>query len=90
MKHLIWNLFLNFFMFYNVLLNVFLNILCPFFSEQFGDSPVSKWTSLLPLVFVISATAIKQGYEDYLRHKADNLVNRSYGMLWIIVRKYLH
>ncbi|XP_055298222.1 phospholipid-transporting ATPase 11C isoform X2 [Sitodiplosis mosellana] len=46
--------------------------------DRFGDSPVSIWTSLLPLVFVISVTAIKQGYEDYLRHKADNLVNRSY------------
>lgn len=44
-----------------------------------SDSPVSPWTSLMPLIFVISATAIKQGYEDYLRHKADNLVNRSYG-----------
>lgn len=32
-------------------------------------------------MFVISVTAVKQGYEDYLRHKADNLVNRSFGML---------
>lgn len=45
-----------------------------------ADSPVSMWTSLLPLIFVISVTAVKQGYEDYLRHKADNLVNRSFGM----------
>lgn len=44
------------------------------------DSPVSPLTSLLPLIFVISVTAIKQGYEDYLRHKADNVVNRSAGM----------
>lgn len=48
---------------------------------MFGVSPVSKWTSLLPLIFVISVTAMKQGYEDYLRHKADNLVNRSFGMI---------
>lgn len=33
----------------------------------------------MPLIFVISATAIKQGYEDYLKHKADNIVNRSPG-----------
>lgn len=52
-------------------------------TEVFGVSPVSKWTSLLPLIFVISVTAVKQGYEDYLRHKADNLVNRSFG-------KFLH
>ncbi|XP_031625300.1 phospholipid-transporting ATPase IG isoform X2 [Contarinia nasturtii] len=45
--------------------------------EICGESPVSKWTSLIPLIFVISVTVITQGYEDYLRHKADNLVNRS-------------
>ena len=31
----------------------------------------------MPLVFVIAVTATKQGYEDYLRHKADNMVNYS-------------
>lgn len=41
------------------------------------DSPVSPITSLAPLVFVISVTATKQGYEDYLRYKADNVVNHS-------------
>lgn len=45
------------------------------------DSPVSPLTSLIPLVFVISVTAVKQGYEDFLRHKADNVVNRSFGKL---------
>ncbi|XP_029648021.1 probable phospholipid-transporting ATPase IF [Octopus sinensis] len=39
------------------------------------DSPVSPATSILPLLFVVSVTAIKQGYEDWLRHKADNEVN---------------
>lgn len=33
----------------------------------------------MPLIFVVAVTAIKQGYEDYLRHKADNMVNRSFG-----------
>lgn len=42
------------------------------------DSPVSPLTSLMPLVFVISVTAAKQGYEDFLRHRADNMVNYSY------------
>ncbi|XP_055841130.1 phospholipid-transporting ATPase IF [Episyrphus balteatus] len=41
------------------------------------DSPVSPLTSLLPLVFVISVTAAKQGYEDVLRYKTDNIVNCS-------------
>ncbi|KAK6644621.1 hypothetical protein RUM43_000889 [Polyplax serrata] len=39
------------------------------------ETPVSPVTSIAPLVFVIMVTAIKQGYEDYLRHKADREVN---------------
>ncbi|XP_053404518.1 phospholipid-transporting ATPase IF-like isoform X2 [Mercenaria mercenaria] len=39
------------------------------------DTPVSPVTSILPLVFVITCTAIKQGYEDWLRHKSDREVN---------------
>lgn len=38
-------------------------------------SPVGPLTSLLPLLFVISTTAFKQAYEDYLRHKVDKEVN---------------
>ncbi|XP_017464783.1 PREDICTED: probable phospholipid-transporting ATPase IF [Rhagoletis zephyria] len=41
------------------------------------DSPVSPMTSLLPLAFVIAVTAAKQGYEDFLRYRTDNVVNRS-------------
>nr|CAD7586265.1 unnamed protein product [Timema genevievae] len=41
------------------------------------DSPVSPWTSVVPLVFVILVTAMKQGYEDWLRHRADREVNCS-------------
>uniref|UniRef100_A0A672ZTV6 Phospholipid-transporting ATPase n=1 Tax=Sphaeramia orbicularis TaxID=375764 RepID=A0A672ZTV6_9TELE len=40
------------------------------------DTPTSPVTSGLPLFFVITVTAIKQGYEDWLRHKADNSVNQ--------------
>lgn len=29
----------------------------------------------MPLTFVVCVTAIKQGYEDWLRHKSDNLTN---------------
>ncbi|XP_052783537.1 phospholipid-transporting ATPase IF-like isoform X3 [Mya arenaria] len=39
------------------------------------DTPVSPITSILPLLFVVTVTAIKQGYEDWLRHKADREVN---------------
>ncbi|XP_043314384.1 phospholipid-transporting ATPase IG [Cervus canadensis] len=41
------------------------------------DTPTSPITSGLPLFFVITVTAIKQGYEDWLRHRADNEVNKS-------------
>ncbi|XP_026564189.1 probable phospholipid-transporting ATPase IH isoform X1 [Pseudonaja textilis] len=40
------------------------------------DTPTSPVTSGLPLFFVIIVTAIKQGYEDWLRHKADNAMNQ--------------
>ena len=39
------------------------------------DSPVSPATSIAPLIFVVAVTAIKQAYEDWLRHKADLQVN---------------
>lgn len=38
---------------------------------------MSPLTSLIPLVFVIAVTAAKQGYEDFLRYRADNMVNKS-------------
>uniref|UniRef100_A0A673XEF7 Phospholipid-transporting ATPase n=1 Tax=Salmo trutta TaxID=8032 RepID=A0A673XEF7_SALTR len=38
-------------------------------------TPTSPVTSGLPLFFVITVTAIKQGYEDWLRHKADCSIN---------------
>ncbi|XP_070504807.1 phospholipid-transporting ATPase IF isoform X2 [Chironomus tepperi] len=41
------------------------------------DSPLTPLTSILPLLFVISVTAVKQGYEDFLRYRADNMVNKS-------------
>lgn len=50
---------------------------------MFTVSPVSPWTSLVPLLFVVSVTAVKQGYEDYLRHRADILVNRSFGEFYL-------
>ena len=39
------------------------------------DSPINPATSSVPLIFVITVTAIKQGYEDWLRHRSDREVN---------------
>lgn len=39
------------------------------------ESPVSPITSIAPLTFVVAVTAIKQAYEDWLRHHADLQVN---------------
>ncbi|XP_050674111.1 phospholipid-transporting ATPase IF isoform X2 [Leptidea sinapis] len=39
------------------------------------NSPVSPLTSIAPLSFMVLVTAVKQGYEDWLRHMADNKVN---------------
>jgi phospholipid-translocating ATPase len=48
------------------------------------DSPLDPITSVIPLIFVIGVTAIKQGYEDWLRHRSDNEVNSS---LVTVIRK---
>ncbi|XP_043667422.1 phospholipid-transporting ATPase IF-like isoform X2 [Vespula pensylvanica] len=40
------------------------------------ESPILPLTSLLPLTFVILVTACKQGYEDYLRYRVDNSINK--------------
>ncbi|CAL8134312.1 unnamed protein product [Orchesella dallaii] len=39
------------------------------------ESPVHPFTAVSPLAFVIFVTAVKQGYEDWLRHKNDDQVN---------------
>ncbi|XP_072852346.1 phospholipid-transporting ATPase IF isoform X14 [Pogona vitticeps] len=50
-------------------------LIMPKYGYLMIDTPTSPITSGLPLFFVITVTAIKQGYEDWLRHKADNEVN---------------
>ncbi len=47
----------------------------PLFNQIPGLSPFSPITSVLPLLFVIGVTAIKQAFEDYKRHVADNEIN---------------
>ncbi|XP_041354452.1 phospholipid-transporting ATPase IF-like isoform X2 [Gigantopelta aegis] len=45
------------------------------------DTPVTPATSILPLCFVIFTSAVKQGYEDWLRHRMDREVNYSPAMV---------
>ncbi|ODN03513.1 putative phospholipid-transporting ATPase IF [Orchesella cincta] len=45
------------------------------FIQTIIDSPVHPFTAVSPLAFVIFVTAVKQGYEDWLRHKNDDQVN---------------
>ncbi|XP_072899859.1 phospholipid-transporting ATPase IB isoform X2 [Hemitrygon akajei] len=45
--------------------------------QQIPDvSPTGRYTTLMPLIFILSVAAIKEIIEDYKRHKADNDVNK--------------
>lgn len=74
-KYTIWN-FLpkNLFEQFRRIANFYFLII--FLVQVIVDTPTSPVTSGLPLFFVITVTAIKQGYEDWLRHKADYEVNK--------------
>uniref|UniRef100_A0A3B3VRA5 Phospholipid-transporting ATPase n=1 Tax=Poecilia latipinna TaxID=48699 RepID=A0A3B3VRA5_9TELE len=73
-KYTVWN-FLpkNLFEQFRRIANFYFLII--FLVQVIVDTPTSPVTSGLPLFFVITVTAIKQGYEDWLRHKADREVN---------------
>ena len=43
---------------------------------QVQEPPVSPFTSVAPLVFVVTMTMLKQGYEDFKRHRADRVINQ--------------
>ncbi|XP_077164389.1 phospholipid-transporting ATPase IG isoform X7 [Paroedura picta] len=75
-KYTIWN-FLpkNLFEQFRRIANFYFLII--FLVQVIVDTPTSPVTSGLPLFFVIIVTAIKQGYEDWLRHRADREVNKS-------------
>nr|XP_022336878.1 probable phospholipid-transporting ATPase IF isoform X7 [Crassostrea virginica]XP_022336879.1 probable phospholipid-transporting ATPase IF isoform X7 [Crassostrea virginica] len=73
-KYTVWNFIpKNLFEQFRRIANFY--FLCVGVIQLIIDSPVSPATSIAPLVFVVTVTAIKQGYEDWLRHKADNEVN---------------
>ncbi|XP_078236695.1 phospholipid-transporting ATPase IG isoform X4 [Pogona vitticeps] len=75
-KYTVWN-FLpkNLFEQFRRIANFYFLII--FLVQVIVDTPTSPVTSGLPLFFVITVTAIKQGYEDWLRHRADKEVNKS-------------
>ncbi|XP_065115436.1 phospholipid-transporting ATPase IF isoform X3 [Paramisgurnus dabryanus] len=73
-KYTIWNFVpKNLFEQFRRIANFYFLII--FLVQLMIDTPTSPITSGLPLFFVITVTAIKQGYEDWLRHNADNEVN---------------
>ncbi|XP_062868960.1 phospholipid-transporting ATPase IF [Trichomycterus rosablanca] len=73
-KYTIWNFIpKNLFEQFRRIANFYFLII--FLVQLMIDTPTSPVTSGLPLFFVITVTAIKQGYEDWLRHRADNEVN---------------
>ncbi|MEE6472636.1 hypothetical protein FKM82_009672, partial [Ascaphus truei] len=46
-------------------------------NRQIPDvSPTGRYTTLVPLIFILTVAGIKEIIEDYKRHKADNTVNK--------------
>jgi phospholipid-translocating ATPase len=45
-------------------------------------SPLSPVSSIMPLVFVIALSMIREAYEDLMRHKSDIEVNASETEKW--------
>uniref|UniRef100_A0A672NDQ9 Phospholipid-transporting ATPase n=1 Tax=Sinocyclocheilus grahami TaxID=75366 RepID=A0A672NDQ9_SINGR len=46
-------------------------------ANQIPDvSPTGRYTTLVPLIFILTVAGIKEIIEDYKRHKADNTVNK--------------
>ncbi|CAF0999134.1 unnamed protein product [Brachionus calyciflorus] len=52
------------------LLNLIVTFIIP-------DPPVSPFANMIPIAFVILVTAVKQGYEDILRHRSDREINNT-------------
>jgi hypothetical protein len=51
-------------------------LLCAILQLIPGLSPTSWFTTVAPLVFVLTVNAIKEGYDDVQRHKNDEQINR--------------
>lgn len=73
-KYIVWNFVpKNLFEQFRRVANFYFLII--FLVQLMIDTPTSLITSGLLLFFVITVTAIKQGYEDWLRYISDNEVN---------------
>uniref|UniRef100_A0A8C1SY08 Phospholipid-transporting ATPase n=1 Tax=Cyprinus carpio TaxID=7962 RepID=A0A8C1SY08_CYPCA len=52
--------------------------------QQIPDvSPTGRYTTLVPLIFILTVAGIKEIIEDYKRHKADNTVNKKKTTGWV-------
>ncbi|XP_023932468.1 probable phospholipid-transporting ATPase IA isoform X1 [Lingula anatina] len=47
-------------------------------------SPTGRYTTALPLLFILSVSAVKEIFEDFKRHKADGQVNNR--KVWVLRR----
>ncbi|XP_061437927.1 phospholipid-transporting ATPase IH-like [Lethenteron reissneri] len=75
-KYTLWNFIpKNLFEQFRRIANLY--FLMVFLIQLLVDTPTSPVTSGVPLLFVITVTAIKQGYEDWLRHRADGEANHA-------------
>ncbi|KAJ3450981.1 putative phospholipid-transporting atpase [Anaeramoeba flamelloides] len=50
--------------------------------EYFPFSPLSGTVSLLPLVFVLTVTAVREAFEDWQRHKSDRNINNAESLVY--------
>uniref|UniRef100_A0A8C2KLA3 Phospholipid-transporting ATPase n=1 Tax=Cyprinus carpio TaxID=7962 RepID=A0A8C2KLA3_CYPCA len=54
--------------------------------QQIPDvSPTGRYTTLVPLIFILTVAGIKEIIEDYKRHKADNTVNKKKTTVFLII-----
>ncbi|KAL6069954.1 Phospholipid-transporting ATPase IA [Balamuthia mandrillaris] len=74
-KYTWWSfIFLNLYEQFRRVANFYFLIVC--IIELVPDvAPLTPWTSILPLAFVLFVTALKDGIDDYRRRKADKEVN---------------
>ena len=74
-KYTIWNFaFINLFEQFSRVAN-FVFLLVTLVQLIPGVSPFNIWSTLTPLIFILLVSAIKEGYEDYCRHKTDAITN---------------
>lgn len=74
-KYTVWNfLFINLFEQFSRIAN-FVFLLVTLVQLVPGVSPFNIWATILPLLFILCVSALKEGYEDYCRHKTDEITN---------------